>query len=167
MGSHLSLFLFYIPPRWTFLGFNLQAVSAHFWPQYFLIPRRWTLVFPYGVTIWSLSALLWRWWWYRKSFLDFILGAVSALFWPLFFLIVTDGWWVMMGDDGWWWVMMGDGWSKKKFSDFAQNFFRWSLGDINVRKFGKSAKNFFYRKKIQLHLSKSDGFLIKLRMGNL
>ena len=35
-----------------------------------------------------------------------------------------------------------------------------------MRKFGKSAKNFFYRKKIQLQLSKSGGFLIKFLMGN-
>ena len=47
---------------------------------------------------------------------------------------------------------------KKKYETFAS-------GDINVRKFGKSAKN-FYRKKIQLQLSKSGGFLIKFQMGN-
>ena len=75
-------------------------------------------------------------------------------------LVVTDGGWVM---DGW---VMGDGWVPKMFSDFAQILFRWSSVNINVRKFGKSAKNFFYRKKIQLQLSKSWGFLIKFRMGN-
>ena len=46
----------------------------------------------------------------------------------------------------------------KNVLGFCSNFFRWSSGDINVRKFGKSAKNFFYRKKIQLQLSKSGGF---------
>ena len=59
-------------------------------------------------------------------------------------------------------MVVDGGWSsKKKFSDFAQIYFRWSSGDINVRKFGKSAKNFFYRKKIQLQLSKSGGIFVK------
>ena len=110
------------------------------------------LVVPYGVPLWSLSVL------YQppsRCFFDFNLQAVSAHFWPLYFFIVV------MGDDGWM-----DGWVPKMFSDFAQIFFRWSSGDINVRKFGKSAKNFFYRKKIQLQLSKSGDFWNKFRMGN-
>ena len=32
MGSPSSLFLFYMLPRNTFLGLNLPAVYAHFWP---------------------------------------------------------------------------------------------------------------------------------------
>ena len=65
---------------------------------------------------------------------------------PIFFY-VTDGWmgdgWVM---DGW---VMGDGGDggSKKCSRISLIFFRWSSGDINVRKFGKSAKNFFIVKK--------------------
>ena len=60
----------------------------------------------------------------------------------------------------------GGGWSKKKFSDFAQIFFRRSSGDMNVQKFGKSSKNFFYRKKIQLQLSKSGGFLVEKKFSD-
>ena len=90
----------------------------------------------------------------RKCFFDFNLLAVSAHFWPQYFFNLTDGW---MGDG--WWVM--DGWVPKMFFDFAQNFFRWSSGDINVRKFGTSAKKFLYRKKIQLQFSKIGGFLVE------
>ena len=61
-------------------------------------------------------------------------------------------------------VVDGGGWSKKKFSDFAQNLFRRGSGDINVRKFGKSAKTFFIGKKIQLQLSKSGGFLVEKKV---
>ena len=51
---------------------------------------------------------------------------------------------------------MGDGWMDGWMGDGFQKGSR--IGDINVRKFGKSAKNFLYRKKIQLQLSKSAGF---------
>ena len=54
--------------------------------------------------------------------------------------------------------MVDGGWSKKKFSDFAQNLCRRSSGDINVRKFGKSAKNFFYREKNPTSTFKKWGF---------
>ena len=54
----------------------------------------------------------------------------------------------------------------KKVLWFCSKFFRWSSVYINVRKFGKSAKNFFPRKKIQLQLSKNGFFLIKFRTGN-
>ena len=59
MGSHLSLFLFYILPRWTFLGFILQAVIVLFGRPRFFIPRRWYLTqwYPYGVPFQSLSVL--------------------------------------------------------------------------------------------------------------
>ena len=41
-----------------------------------------------------------------------------------------DGWWMVVDGGGWWmvdgggWWMVVDGWSKKKFSDFSQNFVR-------------------------------------------
>ena len=57
----------------------------------------------------------------------------------------------MVVDGGWWW-------STKKFSDFAQNFFIISSEKLKFRNFGKSAKNFFYRKKIRLQVSKSGVF---------
>ena len=37
-GSFASLSLLY-PSRWTFLGFNLRVVSAHFWRPWFLYWR--------------------------------------------------------------------------------------------------------------------------------
>ena len=66
-------------------------------------------------------------------------------------------------DGGWWWMVVvdGGGWSKKKFFDFAQNLFRWSLGDINVRKFGKSVKNFFYREKNPTSIFKKWGYFCR------
>ena len=93
MGSPLSLFLFYILPKWTFLGLSLRAVSAHFWPLRFFIPRRVYLTqwYPYGVPFESLSLLYPPRW----TFLGFNLQTVSAHFWPPRFFILTDGW---MGD---------------------------------------------------------------------
>ena len=38
-------------------------------------------------------------------------------------MVVDGGWWMVV-DGGWWMVVDGGGGSKKKFSDFAQNFFR-------------------------------------------
>ena len=35
MESQFDFFLLYFSPRKSFFDFNLQAVSAHFWPQYF------------------------------------------------------------------------------------------------------------------------------------
>ena len=69
-------------------------------------------------------------------------------------------------DGGGWWMVVVVVDSRKKGSRILLKILSWSSGDINVRKFGKSAKNFFYRKKIQLQLSKSGGFLIKFLMGN-
>ena len=95
----------------------------------------------------------------RKCFFDFNLLAVSAHFWPQYFFNLTDGW---MGD-GWW--VMGDGWvGPKNVLRFRSKFFRWSSGDINVRKFGTSAKKFLYRKKIQLQFSKIGGFLVEKKV---
>ena len=45
--------------------------------------------------------------------------------------------------DGGWWMVDGGGWSKKRFSDFAQNFLRWSSDDINLFLFGNFVKSFF------------------------
>ena len=83
----------------------------------------------------------------RRSFLDFNFELVIVLFWHLKFFIVTDG--------GRW---TDGGWVPKRFSDFSQNFFRWSSQHITLPYFGKSAKNFFYRKKIRLQVSKSGVF---------
>ena len=112
------------------------------------------LVVPYGVPIWSLSVIYLP----LEKFFGFHFRAGNRPF-------LTPE---IFNCDGWWWWMVvdggGGGWSKKKFSDFAQNFFRWSSGDINLWKFGKSAKNFFYRKKIQLQFSKSGGFLVEKKV---
>ena len=63
MGPHLSLFIFYILPRWSFLGLNLPTVSAHFWLAIFFIPRTVDLTqwYPYGVPFESLSFLYPPW----------------------------------------------------------------------------------------------------------
>ena len=42
----------------------------------------------------------------------------------------------------------GGGWSKKKFSDFAQNFFRCSSDKINLEIFGVLRNNFLMGLKI-------------------
>ena len=113
------------------------------------ILRRWTIFSGplWGPNLISFYLISWG----KTSFLDFNLQTVSAHFWPLHFLNVTDGGWM-------------DGWVPKMFSDFAHIFFRWSSGDINVGKFGKSAKNFFYQKKILLQLPKSGGFLVEKKV---
>ena len=67
----------------------------------------------------------------------------------------------MVVDGGWWWMVVDGGWVPKRFSDFAQNLFRWSLGDINVRKFGKSVKNFFYREKNPTSIFKKWGYFCR------
>ena len=46
----------------------------------------------------------------------------------------------------------GGGWSKKKFSDFAQNFFRWSSGHINVPPFRFLWRHVFKWKKIRFEV---------------
>ena len=74
---------------------------------------------------------------------------VRKMYVAIYCNVRTDGWWII----------------EKKVLDFAQKIFRSTSGDINMRKFGKSAKN-FYRKKIQLQLSKSGGFFIKFPMSN-
>ena len=86
-----SLSLLY-PPRWTFLGFNLLAVSAHFWPPRFFIPRRVYLTqwYPYGVPFESLSLLYPPRW----TFLGFNLQAVSAHFWPPRFFILRSAFYI-------------------------------------------------------------------------
>ena len=78
----------------------------------------------------------------------------------IFLIWRTDGW--VMGDG--WWVM--DGWVPKMFFDFAQNFFRWSSGDINVRKFGTSAKKFLYRKKSNFNFQKLGVFWSKKKFSD-
>ena len=55
-------------------------------------------------------------------------------------------------------VVDGGRWSKKRLSDFTQNFFRWSSGDINMRKFGKSAKKKKLWEKNPTSTSKKWGF---------
>ena len=50
------------------------------------------------------------------------------------------------------WMVDGGGWSKKKFSDFAQNFFRWSSGDINVPPFRFLWRHVFKWKKIRFEV---------------
>ena len=45
-------------------------------------------------------------------------------------------------------VVDGGGWSKKKFSDFAQNFFRCSSDKINLEIFGVLRNNFLMGLKI-------------------
>ena len=82
----------------------------------------------------------------RRSFLISFFELVIVLFWPLIFFNVTDG--------GCWWMVDGGAWVPKRCSDFAQNFVRWSSQHINLLYFGKSAKNFFCRKKIRLQVSK-------------
>ena len=53
------------------------------------------------------------------------------------------------GGGGWWWMVVdGGGWSKKKFSDFAQNFFRCSSDKINLEIFGVLRNNFLMGLKI-------------------
>ena len=47
MGSHLGLFLFYIFPKKSFFTFNLQRVSAYFWPLEFFIHRKWAILVCY------------------------------------------------------------------------------------------------------------------------
>ena len=78
--------------------------------------------------------------WSNCLYLCFNFALVIVLFLHLKFFNVTDG--------GWWMVVVdGGGWVPKRFSDFAQNFVRWSSQYINLLYFGKSAKKFFCRKK--------------------
>ena len=102
------------------------------------IPRRWTG--PPLISFCFISAP-------SRCFSDLNLEAVSAHFWSLYFFNVTDGWWM----------------GPKMLSDFASKVFRWTSGNINVRKFGKSAINFFLS---ELQLSKSGGDLMKKRFSD-
>ena len=124
MGSHFDLSLLYL------LIFHTPTAR-------FFLPRRWTLVVPlWGPTFISFCFISAP----RKKILDFDLQTVSAHFWPLYFFTVMDGWMADGWMDGWWMVGL------KRFADFTQIILKWSSGDINMRKFGKSAKNFFYQK---------------------
>ena len=55
---------------------------------------------------------------------------------------------------------------QKMFSDFAEIFFIISSEKIKFANFGKSAKNFFNRKKIRLQVSKSGVFCEKKYSAN-
>ena len=61
-------------------------------------------------------------------------------------------------------VVVDGGWSKKRFSDFAQFFFRRSSGDIMFGNLENLRKTFFIGKKIQLQLSKIGGFLVEKKV---
>ena len=174
-----SLFLYYI--SWFFTPLRLDFLSPKsepLWSPYgvhfdlsllyllifhtptarFFLPRRWTLVVPlWGPTFISFCFISAP----RKKILDFDLQTVSAHFWPLYFFLLwwMDGWMADGWMDGWWMVGL------KRFSDFTQIIFRWSSGDINMRKFGKSAKNFFYQKKIRLQVLKL-GYFGKNKIKN-
>ena len=60
--------------------------------------------------------------------------------------------------DGRWMVVVDGGRSKKKFSDFAQNFFRWSSGDINVPPFRFLWRHVFKWKKIRFEVRNFGNF---------
>ena len=130
-------------------GSYLYLLSAIFIPRrIYIYPQRrdHLQMVPYGVPIWSLSVLFspngtFFWFQFRDGNRPFLTRKI----------FYCDGRMV----DG------GGGWVPKRFFDFAQNFFRWSSQHINLPYFGKSAKNFFYRKKIRLQVSKSGVFLVK------
>ena len=63
--------------------------------------------------------------------------------------------------------MVDGGWVPKRFSDFPQILFIVSLNKIKMSYFRNFAKNFFYRKKIQLQVSKSGVFCEKKCSANL
>ena len=73
---------------------------------------------PYGVPFDSLSFLYLT----LGHFFDFknLLGLSIFLVYKIFY---RDGR-MVDGGGGWWWMVDGGGWSKKKFSDFSQNFVR-------------------------------------------
>ena len=62
MRSHLSLFLFYILPRWTFLCFILRAVIILFWPpRFFILTDGWWWMVDGGrVTGGRKNMLIWN-----------------------------------------------------------------------------------------------------------
>ena len=145
-------------PRKSFFDFNFGPVIVLFWLLKFFIPRGGIqrsdpLWGPIWVSLCFIFLL-------EKKFFDFIFCTRNRPFLTPENLY-CDG--RMVVDGGWWMV---DGWVPKRFSDFAQNFVRWSSQHINLLYFGKSAKNFFYRKKIRLQVSKSGVFSEKKSSAN-
>ena len=113
-GPPFISFCFISVPSRCFVDFNLLAVSAHFWPLYFFIPRRWTILWwspmgsPFDLFLFYISPLA-----------DVFLTSICWRFLLIFdlYIFLLCGW--VMGDG--WWV------GPKNVLGFCSKFFQMNL----------------------------------------
>ena len=152
MGSQFDLFLFYIWSLENFLPLQFTGGICSFFTHAFFYPPEvdhlwWS---PMGSRYEILFVLFLP----LDFFFHIFKGRYQLIFDPANFLFwQTDGWWFMDGS--------------QKDSPILLKIFSDEIQVILICCYLENLwKTFFYRKKIQLQLSKSEVFLIKFRMGN-